>query len=103
MSDGIWYKGKLIGSIHYSVYKEGTVSREKDLFIRMNNISVLEILLRLGPRSKLRVGGKTKAYELTYEQFRREWLEEVRDIRMEANKFNSKPVSDKPNKKRAKK
>jgi hypothetical protein len=77
--------------------------REKDLFIRMNNLSALETLLRLGPRSKLRVSGKTKAYEITYEKFRREWLEEVRDIRMEANKFDPKPLSDKPNKKRAKK
>ena len=86
MSDGIWYKGKLIGSVHYFVYKDGKMpgGRDKDIFVRLDNLGVLETLIRLNPGSILQVGGTTRGDKITYEKFREEYLERVRDIRMDA-------------------
>ena len=90
MSDGIWYKGKLIGSVHYFVYSEGKLPGDKrDIFVRLNNLRALEILLQLSPRSRLRVGGDDKSYEIRYEKFRRETLTRVRDIHIETNFLDS--------------
>ena len=86
MSDGIWHKGKYIGSVHYYVYKERKIlgGEDNDLFIRLNNLSALETLIRLNPGSILQVGGTKRGDKITYEKFREEYLGRVRDIRMDA-------------------
>jgi hypothetical protein len=89
MSDGIWYRGELIGSVHSSFYRERKLpGREEDLFVRMNNLHALETLLKLSPQSRLRVGGNDKSHEMRYERFEREFLAKTRHIHIESNFFD---------------
>ncbi|HLC53168.1 MAG TPA: hypothetical protein VJK03_01370 [Candidatus Nanoarchaeia archaeon] len=106
MSDGIWYNGRMIGSVHYVgdrrlpehpkherfhrvfdfVYSAGKLSgRKGDIFVRMKDIRTLEILLQLSPNSKLRVGGEDKSHEVEYWKFKEEVLSKMRDVHIQNN------------------
>ncbi|MBI3333942.1 hypothetical protein HYZ97_00450 [Candidatus Pacearchaeota archaeon] len=90
MSYGIWYRSKLIGSVHYLVYKEGKLpGREQDIFLRMNDLCALETLLKLSSRSSLRIGGNDKGHEMRYAEFKEEILAKVRDIHIENNSIGA--------------
>lgn len=89
MSDGIWYKGKYLGSVHYFTYREGKLpGRKEDIHVMMHDFSALEKLLSLSPQSKLHVGGEKKEDEIRYGRFRRETLAKTRHITLERNANN---------------
>ena len=85
MSDGIVYRGKMLGSVHYFVYTEGKLPGHKgDLYLRFNDYDSLETLLQLSPEDELEVGEEN----MNYEYFRREVLEKARDIHFDYNLIN---------------
>ncbi len=91
MSEGIWYKGRLIGSVHYAhcyILRDGTLVREDNIFVRLDNWSTLETLVRLHPKSRLCVGENNKCHEMTYTKFRKGVLEKARAIRVEADSLD---------------
>ncbi len=86
MSEGIYYRNRMLGSVHWCVYQEGKLhGRDNDLFLRLNDINSLETILNMSPRSRLRVGCE----QITYKVFMEEYLKKVRHILFENNSIGT--------------
>lgn len=80
MSDGIFYEGKIVGSVHYFTYKENTLpGNRNDLYLRFHDAPTLQEFLSLPGETHLVVGEE----ETTLDMFRRQILRHARDIHFE--------------------
>jgi len=75
MANEVSFNERSLCSVHYFVYEKGQLTgKHNDVMIRFNNISDLETLLSLDPKTILQIGKN----HISYQKFKEEYLQKAK-------------------------